>query len=525
MGALANWALKAFETERRWLLLVLAYLCMAAAIRLAGGGALGRDDVEAAILAQDWALGYRADQPPLHTWLLAAYQTVFGRGLLAHTLLRFDLLGLTFLFLFLSGRAAGLTTRNAGLAALVPVLSILFGWQALDLYTHSLALSATMALALWMLMRYRRSGALSDAAGLGLALGLMLLSKYAALPMIAALAGAAAGIARRSTAERGRRRWPGLLLIAAAATLVVAPFGYWAMTQSATLIAASGESLGMAAPLPYWDRLLSGGGALGQALFNAAAAPAAILLLIAPGIIRPMPLPLSGPLGENRRIIEHTVVLTLLIYGLSVVTLGADGFRTHHLIAPLLWLPVAVFLRIQERGADQTRSLRWCALAIAVVMTVGTIAFGAKVFAEVRLTECRRCYLTRPMDAIALALSQRGFVGGTILTEQQLLAGGLVPFLPAGTRVSTAVYPDLPVPARDREEKAGQCLLAWESRGSIVQDREVADTLLAYAAERFAADSRPGEIQIVSRPFRHGGDSPRRFSVSYMLYAGMGKCR
>jgi len=522
--------LNCFATERRLLAVTLIYLISIVAGRLIADGALGRDDVEAALLAQGWGIGYRADQPPLHTWLLAAYQQVLGDGLLAHTILRFDLLGASYLFSYLAGREAGLTTRNAGLAAATPSLSIVFGWQALDLYTHSMVLAAILPLCLFCVLRVRRTESWRDHFWLGLAFGLLLLSKYSAILLIAGFCIAAASM----------RSWRHLLtcrrfaLTLIIAVTLAAPYGIWLSDQAEGFVAGAQESLALGGgglEITFRpDGLIAAGGAL----INIVGIPALALLLIVPGIVRRPPVGFDGPVGDARRMIERTVVATLALYCVGIVLFGAGGLSAHHLISPLLWLPIAAFLRIQARGADLDRRLKWYAGALVGCAAVAVLAFSVKVFSEISVTNCDRCYLTRPYAAIAEAISDSGFTGGTVVASNQLLGGGLVPFMPDRTVVVTNGYPD---PRRPRSTQTAdqsdqpdvesrlRCLLVWESGDSVDDDRHRANQLRAQAELRYGITLPPAEIIQIEAPYLYAASSPRRFMVSMVSYPATGGCR
>jgi 4-amino-4-deoxy-L-arabinose transferase-like glycosyltransferase len=59
---------------------------------------LGIDDVQEAMFAQTWELGYDPEQPPLYTWLLLAVFKLVGVNLFGLTLLRYACMFFTFLY-------------------------------------------------------------------------------------------------------------------------------------------------------------------------------------------------------------------------------------------------------------------------------------------------------------------------------------------------------------------------------------------------------------------------------------------
>ena len=95
----------AWLAETRVILgLIGLYLVGHFALRLALGPTLGLDDAEQILFAQRWDFGYRFRQPPLFTWLLLPVIDVVGPGVLAVSLVRYLLLAITFVSLYLTAR-------------------------------------------------------------------------------------------------------------------------------------------------------------------------------------------------------------------------------------------------------------------------------------------------------------------------------------------------------------------------------------------------------------------------------------
>ena len=85
------------------MVLVGGYLLLHLLIRLLFSGTLQLDDAEQIRLSQTLALGYPIPQPPLYSWFSWGLFQLLGSGLLALTLLKYLLIGLTFAIRLNSG--------------------------------------------------------------------------------------------------------------------------------------------------------------------------------------------------------------------------------------------------------------------------------------------------------------------------------------------------------------------------------------------------------------------------------------
>ena len=84
--------------------IIFVYLAVHFAIRLVLWPTLAADDSEQALFAQHFAWSYRFSAPPLFTWLLVGLGQFIPVGVVSISLLRYALLGVTFVFAYLSAR-------------------------------------------------------------------------------------------------------------------------------------------------------------------------------------------------------------------------------------------------------------------------------------------------------------------------------------------------------------------------------------------------------------------------------------
>ncbi|TCP39904.1 glycosyltransferase family 39 protein [Rhodovulum marinum] len=159
-----------------FLLAITAYFAAQAVLRLGLGGALETDEAEMMVMTPGLRWGY-GPQLPLYNWLQLGAFEVFGRSLLALSLLKNGLLWLSYLCVFLGLRLwlpAGVAALGALSLFLVPDIA----WEAQRATTHSNMLFATSAATLAAFLWAVRGGAWAAWIALGLAVGLGGLAKY-----------------------------------------------------------------------------------------------------------------------------------------------------------------------------------------------------------------------------------------------------------------------------------------------------------------------------------------------------------
>ncbi|OLS49587.1 hypothetical protein BV379_15755 [Rhodovulum sulfidophilum] len=202
-----------------FLLAISVYFAAQVGLRLALGGAYETDEAEMLVMTPGLRLGY-GPQLPLYNWLQLGFFELFGRGLLALSLLKNLLLWLTAFLAFL-GLRIWLPASGAALAALSLFLLPDYAWEAQRATTHSNMLLVTSAATLAAFLWAVKGGRLIAWALLGIAIGLGGLAKYNfyLVPLGLVLAGLTLAPLR---AQILRRR--ALIAPAIAAAIVALPY-------------------------------------------------------------------------------------------------------------------------------------------------------------------------------------------------------------------------------------------------------------------------------------------------------------
>src|SRR5262249_27711250 len=181
------------------LVLILLWAGIHTLLRLSLSSTLTADDAREAVLAQSLQWGYQARQPPLYNWLVWGAFRVVGPGLLALTLLKYALLVLGFWLVYLTARRIVDDPRLATLATFALILLLPIGGTGHEALTHSVLVLAACAATVHALVRIADEPSPLAYTGLGVAVGLGLLSKFTYIPFLVALGLAAL------TVERYRR--------------------------------------------------------------------------------------------------------------------------------------------------------------------------------------------------------------------------------------------------------------------------------------------------------------------------------
>lgn len=437
--------------DRLFPLLVLIYCSLHLAVRLWASPNIGTDDVEQALMAQSWRWGYNPAQPPLYTWLLLGTYGLLGPGVLAHMLLKYLLVAGCYLSAWLAARQM-LPAAAAALATASLLLLFGFGWGVHAGVTHTLTLTILLFLSLAVLIRLGERPGWGLYGLLGLCAGLGLLSKYSfglfLLPLLLAML----------LEPVGRRilRHPGMILAALIALLVALPHGLWMIDMPrdyagrlATL-AGRGEAGGAA------RAMLTGFGSLAQAgLTFLAPFWALALVLFTPALFRPA----TGRADPWTRILAWTVGFGLLALAFTIVGGGATQFKDRRMHPILVGVPLLTLLAIATAPLARWR---W-RVHVGLLITIATISLLALIGqALFEPKSCRNCRLHAPMPALAQTLAAQGIGPGTILAGDEHLGGNLRLHLPAA--VAVPLYGDVLPPPGD---PAGQCVLVWNSRGTV----------------------------------------------------------
>jgi 4-amino-4-deoxy-L-arabinose transferase-like glycosyltransferase len=493
-------------------LAILLYLAFHFAVRVAMPRALSVDDAEQALFSQFYAWAYRYKAPPLFVWMLATLGQVVPVNAVSIGLLRYVLLGATFIFVYLAARRIIADPRLSALSAYSFAAINTFAEASHRNLTHTTALAATIALSWYVFLRLAATPRVGWYLLLGAVFGLGMLAKWNFV--ILALALPVACLLHRD----GRRlvlTWK-IVPTALVAAVIVLPTGL------ATLRIGSGGGESVSAVLEtgaradLW-RMLSGTLDL---LDKAWIYSLPLLPIVAVLFGRPLWRGLSSGGGRDSALPgAHAVGMTMAV-GLGflwalVVFLGATDFEVRYLYPVLLPLPVWLFMTI-ERGGPPRLSVN---LFVLVMVFLALVVGGKRIVTQfTRLADCGLCMEMRPYPELASQIEDVGYRGaGTILASASMAGNLRVPFPRA--RIVDPTYPNSgwPPPAGE-----GQCLFVWEGAGETA---EAPSGFTTYLAD--ALGGRPGAPHaegVASAPNRH--PAVGTLTLGYRLYNGPnGDCR
>jgi hypothetical protein len=497
-------------TPQGTLALLVAWALLHLIVRLALSTALTADDAREAVLAQRWAWGYQARQPPLYNWLVWGAFLLLGPGLWPLTLLKYALLTLGFWLVYLAARRVLADPHHATLATFSFLLMMPISWTVHEALTHSITVIVACAGTAWALLRLLDGGRVAAFAILGLAVGAGVLSKFTYLVFLAAL-GLAALTVRPLRARLLDARAVVTLLVAGA---MVLPYALWFTAQGHDLARLYAREV----QLEDGDAWASEAGA-GLVFVARMAAYYLVPLGLAfaacfPQVFRRLPAGAEGPPGGRLMGRLLAAVLLLLAGGALGGLFGSLKYRW--LIPGFLLAPLYAFWRLERHGgvAGRVRAFVLLLLLAEAGVTGGLAlrVLGAGVFA-------RPSRMNEPYDAIADALRAAGFRRGTIVAGFGTLAGNLRVRFP-DSRVLHVEYPDFRPPAA----ASGQCLLVWDRRLGRNTAAAVPDDLRALAAATGIRLSGGEPVRVLVVPFRHDPRHVRRVHF-VLLTQGEAGCR
>ncbi|MDH3659721.1 MAG: glycosyltransferase family 39 protein [Alphaproteobacteria bacterium] len=497
--------------------LIGVYLLGHLALRLALSPTLGIDDAEQILFAQHWAFGYRFRQPPLFTWLLLPLIDLIGPGVLAISILRYTLLAITYVCLYLTARLCLTDQRLAGLAVLSFALIYVFAYYAHHDLTHTTALSAMVALALYVSARLARNPTWKAYGALGLVFGLGMLAKWnfsvlaLGLPLTCLLF---AGYRHLVLTRK-------ILLTIAVMAVVVAPTALWMFAHEQSIQGVSSDILakdGADGQVVLW---LEGGGALlGSVLLFPL--PFLLIFLALFGQSLRAGLNTAPPREQPALTSAFLGALTLIVLALLALLIpvfGAVNFTERWLHPALMGLPILLFA-LAERGRPVDRRI---ATYLAIIAILVAVAAGARLYRySAGADDCGKCREFAPFAELADGLRALGFDRGTIVADGMHIGGNLK-MLFADSRVIDPAFPRALWPAADAADAPGECLLVWRDDGenpgarrALIKDYAIEELGLAETAA-----PKTGRLDALLL-----GSSSRRYALGFELYReNAGGCR
>ena len=402
---------------------LIALAAVHVAVRVAISPSLQWDEAQQVLWTQQLALGYGA-QPPLYTWLQWGVNQLFGPGVLALALLKFPLIALTCVFLWLAAREL-LGPRAAWWAAASLWLMPPFGWDAVHDRTHTILATAMICAAWWLLLRIVRlagKGCRREFIALGLVCGCGMLAKYNFALVLAAFAVALLPAREPRRALFGRGWWWTVLI----ALLVFAPHGWWLLGHWHEATAGTIEKMQIT-PQRHWlaglgDLLTTTLGVLFLWAIFALAAFGASWWRRPAGQATATRIPWLRP-AFGRYLALMAVALLLMVFAANVT-----AFRNYWVLPLVAPVPLMAFA-LRPELEDDPRGARLTALTLAVIVL---IPIAAAVRPWLALLDGKVQPVHYPALQLAQALREAGYDGrGRIIASDNLLAGMLRTRFPA----------------------------------------------------------------------------------------------
>lgn len=487
---------------RRFFVVVAIYLAVLFALRVFLFPGASEDDAEQLFYAQMFALSYKNNQPPLYTWLVIAFERVFGIGAPTVEIIKFACLFAIYASFYGAARHLLKDPTMAAIAGLSPVGIYYIGWDSVMNYSHSVLMMAILAATVYQVFRLEERARWFDYATLGITLGFGLLAKYNYLLFAGPFLVAAAfhpGLRRRLLA------WPmaGSLILAG---IVAAPH---------LLELVLHPPPGLDRSLPPIGKVASLRSALGAA-FSFVSPLLVLLALFFLRAFRPLP----GAVGADayhRRVFE---VYFLLVAGLvigAILVLREAEVRTHWL-AVLLPFPLYVLMRAEAGGVGDKPIAGLLGLLSVLALIVPAAMVANSLVAPAR---CKKCNFFVPYADLARQIQAAGFSIGTVLAHDypNQLSGNLRPYFPRARFVSMRFKPFDPPPGAP-----GACLIVWNTALDPTPGTGV--EMVNYARQRFGADIPPATpLRHVEAPIRR--TDGRTVRLLFLLYSGerQGRCR
>lgn len=489
------------DQTRIFVLLIGVYCLLHFPLRIVFSPVLAADDVTQAIYAQTLDLGYETRQPPLFTWLQWGLNQLFGIGVHTHALLKYGLLFLTYLFLYLSGRIVFTDSKTAALATVSLWLTFPFAVSIHQGVTHSILLSALIAISLHAFLRLEQKRTWQAYLLFGFWAGLGMFSKYGYVVFFVALMLSAFTLPRFRCVLLDKR----MFLSAIVMVLIAIPPIIWliqhleAVYQAANLLGPNTHAAATAKswnPLPYLGSLLS------------AAVQFLLPLLIFLIVFYPKAFSRQAgkPLGDHARLLGRTILICFLIVTTAILVglMGKIHARWMHTL--LLLFPLYFFTRAEAAYPDGLFKKAYIGV-LALVPILFLTLWAAQTYALPHVRKATRFHA--PYDLLAKDLLEQQPVPSLIIAGDEYLAGNLR----VGIKHAAVITPGFFY--RPAIPESGSCLLIWQS----VPGKPVAPAILPFIAD--SGVTAPENIRHWRHAYRY---SDRTFLEVDYLYLPIRAC-
>lgn len=436
------------------LVIIAVYALVHATLRLLASGNLGDDDPLDNLLVQVLAPGYSLQYGPLYDWLLWVVQRFAGTGLPSFLLVKYACLVAMAGCLFL------ITRRITGSAlwGFIAVESMAcvyqIFWRFHEGFTYRVGAMVLVVVTFWALIRVVDRGRWRDYCGLACAVGLGLLTERPYAIFLCALAGAVAlqpSIRMRLSLRR-------LLVVLPLLFLIVSPYVAWLLAEPQRLVefaAVQWPARGGHSTSAMWQGLRD---ALTFPVF--VLSPYILILPLAfPGIwrsiFRQTLRPVAGAAPDFGQLLAWVLLLELAyLLCFDVLLFPRFDYAVHSLL-PMFVLAIAWLSDKARASLPSPRRVRVFMLVLAGCTLIAFLVRTGNLY--VYDPFCQRCRWGVPYPDLAEQLKQRGFKGGTVISDELHIAANLRRFFPDSRFV-------VPGQAGERlPAVGGQTLVIWSA--------------------------------------------------------------
>ncbi|MCI5043239.1 MAG: glycosyltransferase family 39 protein [Aquisalinus sp.] len=379
-----------------------------ALVRLTAGVNLALDDTKQNVFTQKLAWGYLPDNPPLYEWTLTFVQQATGPNLFSFLIVKYALMTITALFLFLAGRRLFRSEKWAALTVFSAILLYQLGYNYHQAFTHSLMVIAAVAFSFWAFVRLIQQPDLTNYILFGLSVGLGVLSKYNFTGFLAVMV--LTGLLDREI-RRVLFDWR-MLVAAGLAASVAAPHFFWVRENQDLFMSYVSNKLGQT----------DGGyvGRVGEGIGNSIVAVISFYLpfvLIAAFTFRGAFMPARmAQLPEDvlTRLLARSSAVAFVLILVGVVLFGISNVTERYVIP--FFLPGFFWMMwLIKGGSTPERVDRWmmvlsvAAFLLILIRFIGVFYPGSPV--------CDDCQRWRPYAEIRKEIRAAG------LDEQAIYLG------------------------------------------------------------------------------------------------------
>ena len=477
------------QLETRFLIALGIYFIIHVILRVMVSDSLDYDEAEQALLGQ-WLLAGYTDQPPLYTWLQYFLFHLLGRNVLAVSLLKNIILFLTYFFVFRSGREILRDSRAAVFAALSLLLIPQIGWESQRDMTHTTLVVLAASATLWQTLRMLRTQRLVDYGILGFLIGIGFLAKanYAVFLVILFLA--------LCSSEEGRRvlfSWKMALAVLVMAA-VAGNYFVW-MFENPDIVFSATKKFKRAVENYYLVGIFN----LFLNTFLFLSPLWLVYLIIFPEgyrFKRKTKTGLSSSLLNRYALFFFLVLLILIVF--FKVTAVKDRW-----LQPLLFVtPVFFFSRLEQSAITGKQSKRFLGTILFAMLVISVGLTIRVVGASYIRNFCRMNY---PFDAMAQDISDNGFSGGLIISDNRFLAGNLHFKFPG----STAIIPGYRFELLPDGPRHSTGIAVWDPERSPA----FPDNLALFLSEVYHIDESAYPTQYLESRYKYGRTETVKLAV------------